>query len=71
MGVGSDVFAIGYAGMNEEVKFNVRGQIMGDHHFELNVSKGRVMEQYPDNFEKNWYRHPARAFHLQHKFQVG
>ena len=62
MGVGSDVFAIGYAGMNEEVKFNVRGQIMGEHHFELNVSKGRVMEQYPDNFEKKLVSTPGPCF---------
>src|SRR3984885_13633989 len=53
MGVGSDACALGYAGMaNFDIDLNPVGQITAQKKFNLHGSTGKLIEFFPNNFDK-------------------
>jgi hypothetical protein len=63
MRVGSDAYALGYAGMADfDIDLNPAGQIIGHKKFNLHGSTGKLIEFFPDNFDKQVVPTPGPCF---------
>jgi hypothetical protein len=71
IGVGANVAAIGYAGMTEEIMFDEHAMIIGEHNCQLHVTRGNIMERYPDNFQNRTVSTPGPCFALAAKVPGG
>lgn len=72
MAVGKTATAVGYAGMNDVTLFQVAdGVVSGNFKFDLHVSKGQILERFPDNFETRSVPTPGACFSASAKFAPG
>lgn len=72
MGVGSDAYALGYAGMADfDIDLNPAGQIIGQKKFNLQGSTGKLIEFFPTNFEKQMVPTPGPCFSFGAKIPGG
>ena len=63
MGVGSDAWALGYAGVADfEIDLNPAGHISAHEKFNLHGSTGKLIEFFPSNFDKQVVPTPAPCF---------
>lgn len=72
MRVGSNVTALGYSGMMDtQLEARPNGAVIGDFKFDLYVSKGRIIEQFPDNLETKTVSTPGPCFSVEAKLSPG
>jgi hypothetical protein len=72
MRVGSDAYALGYASMSDfEIERNPAGQIAADEKLTLHGSVGKILEFFPDNFEKKEVPTPGPCFSFSAKIPGG
>ncbi len=72
MAVGKIATAVGYAGMNDVTLSQVAdGVVSGDFKFDLHVSKGQILERFPDNLETQSVPTPGPCFAASAKFPPG
>jgi len=72
MAVGKTATAVGYAGMNDITLTQVAdGLVSGDFKFDLHVSKGQILERFPDNLETRSVPTPGPCFSVSAKFSPG
>lgn len=70
--VGSDAYALGYAGMSDfEVELNSARQIIAHKKFNLHGSVGKIIEFFPDNFEKREVPTPGPCFSFEAVIPAG
>lgn len=70
--VGKSATAIGYAGMQDvELAMENSKVASGDFRFELHVSKGTVLERFPDNAERRHVPTPGACFSASMKLPAG
>jgi hypothetical protein len=72
MAVGKTATAVGYSGMNDVTLSQVAdGVVSGDFEFHLHVSKGEILERYPDNMETKSTSTPGPCFSASAKYAPG
>lgn len=70
--VGKSATAIGYAGMQDiELAMERSNVASGDFRFDLHVSKGTVLERFPDNAENRQVPTPGACFSASMKLPAG
>ncbi|OLP75219.1 hypothetical protein AK812_SmicGene45022 [Symbiodinium microadriaticum] len=70
--VGKSATAIGYAGMQDvELSMERSDMASGDFRFELHVSRGTVLERFPDNAECRQVPTPGACFSASMKLPAG
>jgi hypothetical protein len=72
IGVGSDAYALGYAGMQDFVTEKSGNMtVFADAKFELHGSVGKIIERFPSNFEKQEVPTPGPCFSFTAKIPGG
>ncbi len=72
MRVGSDAYALGYAGMADfDIDLNPAGQIIAHKKFNLHGSTGKLIEFFPNNFDKQVVPTPGPCFSFAAKILGG
>ena len=72
MAVGKKATAIGYAGMQDvELRPEKNGMRLGDFQFDLHVSKGEILERFPDNAVNRKASTPGPCFSASLKLPGG
>jgi hypothetical protein len=72
MSVGSDAYALGYAGMeNFDIDLNTAGQIIAHKKFNLHGSAGKIIEFFPNNFDHQVVPTPGPCFSFGAKIPSG
>ena len=72
MAVGKTAIAVGYAGMNDVTLSQVADDVIsGDFKLNLHVSKGQILERFPDNLETQSVPTPGPCFSASAKYSPG